>query len=190
MVGPPGAGKSRCAHARFVAAGYTLINRDTIGDMKRCRRLAGEALRRGESVVVDNTNPSVQARGNFVSLVDELGLSGSCGVRACWVRTDRAVAEALNALRTGNTPKGASRRVPPIAFSTYYKNFHAPDARSEGITQGVLEVAFEAAFTDPELETSFNRCVAKKQHVSDRKAKRAVAKKSQPSLSAFVAQMS
>ena len=191
MVGPPGAGKSRCADARFVAAGYTLINRDSIGDMKRCRRMAGEALRRGESVVVDNTNPSVQARGNFVSLVDELGLSGgSCGVRACWVRTDRAVAEALNALRTGKTPKGASRKVPPIAFSTYYKNFHAPDARSEGITQGVLEVAFEPAFTDPELETSFNNCMAKKQRLADRKeAKRAVAKKSPPSLSAFVAQM-
>ena len=186
MVGPPGAGKSTCAQARFVAAGYTLINRDTIGDMDKCQREARNALRRGESVVVDNTNPTVQARAKFISLIAELELSGRCGVRACWIRTDRAVASALNALRTGTTPKGASRKVPAVAINQYYKNFQVP-LQSEGFTKVVLEVAFKPAFADPGLETKFNRRMADNQRLNDRKAaaeaRRAVAINGWPSLS-------
>lgn len=119
LVGAPASGKSTLARERF--ADYAYVNRDTLKTQARCKKATREALQRGQSVVVDNTSPSVKARAEYV------GIAQSCGVpvRCLHVCTPLDLCKHLNAYRERITD-GAYRRVPTIAYNIYNKHFEAP----------------------------------------------------------------
>ena len=70
FVGLQGAGKSSFYRARF-AASHVLVSKDRLRNNRRPSRRQGqlieEALQTGRSVVVDNTNPTVQDRPRLVT---------------------------------------------------------------------------------------------------------------------------
>lgn len=88
---------------------------------------------------MDNTNPKASDRAKYIALAQ----SHSLPVRAFHVTTDRVLANHLNYVRTREngafnmyihrnglvvnevTPTG-KRRVPDVAFNTYYKYFEQP----------------------------------------------------------------
>jgi bifunctional polynucleotide phosphatase/kinase len=131
LVGCPASGKSSFSNRYLVPLGYVRVNRDTLGDQNKCLAAARQAFQQGKSVVVDNTNPGVDARSKYIELAKQFGAP----VRAFVMGTSRELAEHLNLVREKMT-KGATKRIPDIAYNTYFKN-HAVPSTAEGISSVV-----------------------------------------------------
>ena len=78
FVGLQGSGKSSFYRARF-ATTHEWVSKDRFPNnrnpARRQRQLIEEALSAGRSVVVDNTNPTVQERAELIALARSLGAS-------------------------------------------------------------------------------------------------------------------
>lgn len=76
MIGLQASGKSTFARERF-AATHVYVSMDKLRNNKRPARrqlqLIEEALQAGQSVVVDNTNPSVEVRAPLIALGQQYG---------------------------------------------------------------------------------------------------------------------
>ncbi len=109
FVGLQAAGKSTFYRTRF-ADTHTLVSKDLLRNSRKPQArqltLIEQALRRGESVVVDNTNPRVEDRSPLMRLGEEFD------ARIIGYRFEAAIAECLrrNALRVGRS------RVPDVAI--------------------------------------------------------------------------
>eukprot|EP00299_Pterocystis_sp_00344_P009966 c4353_g1_i1.p1 GENE.c4353_g1_i1~~c4353_g1_i1.p1 ORF type:complete len:429 (-),score=98.50 c4353_g1_i1:94-1380(-) len=139
MVGRPASGKSSFTKMYFEKFGYVRVNQDTLKTEARCVKAAEEALSNGQSVVIDNTNPSKQKRAVFRALCDTRGLPCRCFV----MKTPREVCEHNNMLR--ERTKGV-KHVPSIAYNMFQKNFQEPDL-SEGFDE-IVHVDFVPVFAN------------------------------------------
>ena len=78
LVGLQAAGKTSFYRARF-AGSHDLVSKDRFPNnrnpARRQRQLVEEALAAGRSVVVDNTNPTVQERAGLIGLARAFGAS-------------------------------------------------------------------------------------------------------------------
>ncbi len=75
LVAPPASGKSTLAMALQENYHYVRVNRDELGSIDTCLKLAKEALTVGKSVVVDNTNINRTARSVWVKLVRDFNMN-------------------------------------------------------------------------------------------------------------------
>ena len=101
FVGLPGAGKSSFYRSRF-AATHILLSKDLMSNSRRSKTVrqveqATEILRRGDNVVIDDTNVSRAQRAAFLAVARE------CDVRATGYYFDVSQDDcrARNATRTG-----------------------------------------------------------------------------------------
>eukprot|EP01147_Barroeca_monosierra_P003465 gene3465-8297_t len=133
FVGPPASGKSTFVKRYMSDRGYTHVNRDTLGSMPKCVKTVEAALLRGESVVVDNTNPTVLSRASFIAIAKKHNMG-----------TPRQLLTHLNFFRAIVT-QGRVRRIPAVAFHTYYKKFEEPSTK-EGFAS-VSEIEFVPSFS-------------------------------------------
>lgn len=78
LVGFPGSGKSHFAKTHL--KGYEIINRDTLNSMQKCVQTVQDALQKGKSCVVDNTNPDQGSRRKFIEIAKNLGIKARCFV--------------------------------------------------------------------------------------------------------------
>uniref|UniRef100_A0A0B7APD7 PNK FHA domain-containing protein n=2 Tax=Arion vulgaris TaxID=1028688 RepID=A0A0B7APD7_9EUPU len=148
MVGPPASGKSTFRQRYLEPDGYVVINRDTLGTMEKCLKIAREKIQLGKSIVADNTNPSASSRAHFISLAKEKDIPCRC----IWLQTPLELAHHLNMFRQKQT-KDSVRRVPDVGYNIFKKNFEEPTVK-EGFTGGVIKVNFTPRFdnkTDEEL---------------------------------------
>jgi predicted kinase len=126
LVGLPGSGKSTFAAERFPS--HTVVSRDRLPTHQRtpARQLAliAAALGRGESVVVDNTSPSVADRSPLVAL----GRRAGARVVACFFAPDVAGCRRRNAARQGTA------RVPDVAIFVAAKRLARP-THAEGFDE-------------------------------------------------------
>ena len=97
----------------------------------------GEALAKGQSVVVDNTSPQAADRLKYISIASRLGIT----IRCIWVTTPEAMAKHLNMFRN-NFVTGAM--VPGIAFNMYKSKVQEPQL-SEGLA-AVIRIDFAPSF--------------------------------------------
>lgn len=119
LVGLQASGKSTFCR-QTLAAGHTVVSKDAFPNarhrQRRQMRLVGEALAAGQSVVVDNTNPSPQ---EWQPLIE-----AACGYGATvvgyWFPPDRAAALARNAARDDRT------RVPDVGLYATLKRLRRP----------------------------------------------------------------
>ncbi|KAG8433960.1 hypothetical protein GDO86_012353 [Hymenochirus boettgeri] len=72
-VGFPGAGKSTFFKEHLIPKGYECANRDTMGTWQKCVSACEDAVRRGKSVVIDNTNPDVESRSRYINCAQKAG---------------------------------------------------------------------------------------------------------------------
>src|SRR5262245_29081904 len=76
FIGLPGAGKTTFYNERF-AKTHVHISKDRMSNNRhperRQQHLLREALQAGRSVVIDNTNPSVESRAALLQIAKELG---------------------------------------------------------------------------------------------------------------------
>jgi predicted kinase len=124
MVGLQGAGKSTLVRSRY-ALTHHLVSKDLWPNARRRearqQRVVDELLGAGTSVVLDNTNPSVEERAPLVCLARR----HSCAVVAVYVDTPIDIAAARNAAREG------AARVPDVGFYATVKRL-VPPTEAEG----------------------------------------------------------
>ncbi len=121
LVGPPASGKSTISKKYFEPKGYVYVNRDTLKTQDKCIKNATEALKSGKSVIVDNTNPSKEARAAYVNLAKKI----KCPVRCLWLQTSFDLAHHLNLFRQTQS-EGKQRRVPDVGFNVFKSKFEEP----------------------------------------------------------------
>ncbi|GAM17837.1 hypothetical protein SAMD00019534_010120 [Acytostelium subglobosum LB1] len=146
LCGWPASGKSTFSKTHLVPAGYGWVNRDTMGDPKKCLKAAIQFLSQGKSVVIDNTNPMPSGRKEYIDAAKAAGVP----VRCFHMQTPRELAEHLNYYRER---MGQGKHVPGIGYATFNKNFVEPKV-SEGFTE-VKKVNFILNLR-PEDETMYN----------------------------------
>ncbi|XP_052774383.1 uncharacterized protein F21D5.5-like isoform X2 [Mya arenaria] len=148
MVGPPACGKSTFRKRFLESHGYVAVNRDTMGTVQKCAKAAKEALKAGKSVVVDNTNPSVTARKEFLDIAKKAGVPCRCFVMA----TPLDLAHHLNYVRQIQT-NARVRRIPDVGYNVYKKNYEAP-TKAEGFTE-IINIDFAPKFDSDKDKTLF-----------------------------------
>ena len=124
LVGLPGSGKSTLARRRFPA--HVCISKDALPPTARDKQARQDArlraaLAAGQSVVVDNTNPTPADRAAIIRIARELG---AC-VTGVYVDATTREAIARNEQRTGRA------KVPKVAIFTCAKRL-VPPAAAEG----------------------------------------------------------
>lgn len=120
FVGLPGSGKSTYYFAHF-AGTHAHVSKDLMPNARRRddRQIMAieKALAAGQSVVVDNTNPSREVRAPLIAL----GKRHGARIIACYFECSVRVAIARNEQREG---KG---RVPKVAIFTTQKKLQPPE---------------------------------------------------------------
>ena len=149
FVGFPASGKSTFCKRHLIPRGYVWINRDTLKTQDNCMKLARSTLSDGKSVVVDNTNPSKDARKAYIDIAKKAGVP----VRCFRFDTDEKLAVHLNYFRERIT-NGTSPHVPTIGYSTYKKKFEEP-VLAEGFDD-IVHVKFIANFDSDDAKKSFS----------------------------------
>jgi len=127
FVGLPGSGKSTYYFAHFSET-HSHVSKDLISNARRREDrqsiLIEKALAAGESVVIDNTNPSRDIRAPLIAL----GKRHGARIVACYFECSVRLAIVRNAKREG---KG---RVPNVAIFTTQKKLQPP-ALDEGFDE-------------------------------------------------------
>eukprot|EP01126_Amoeba_proteus_P026815 TRINITY_DN2653_c0_g1_i1.p1 TRINITY_DN2653_c0_g1~~TRINITY_DN2653_c0_g1_i1.p1 ORF type:complete len:613 (+),score=128.35 TRINITY_DN2653_c0_g1_i1:196-2034(+) len=149
-VGPPGSGKSTFSRTYFGGSKYVIVNQDTLKTFSACLDTASRALRDGFSVVIDNTNPSKQKRGVWISLAQSIGVP----VKVLFFRTDVDLSYHLNLMRW-KLSNNSIPPVPTIAYAIFKKQFEAP-TKEEGI-QDIIDIPFVPSFKNSEEEKIFRQ---------------------------------
>ncbi|XP_022101659.1 bifunctional polynucleotide phosphatase/kinase-like [Acanthaster planci] len=139
MVGLPASGKSSFVKKYLLPHGYVHVNRDTLTTPAKCLAATKEAIKNGQSVVIDNTNPSVSARSDYIDLATKAKYKVRCFV----MDTPIELAHHLNYVRQTQT-NGKVRRIPNVGYNVYKKNYQEPK-KSEKI-EDIVRIPFEPTF--------------------------------------------
>jgi predicted kinase len=119
LVGLPGAGKTTFYQERFGAT-HQLVSKDRLRGagrvVQRQAELVTSALARGESVVVDNTNPSLADRAPLIAEARRRGARAL----VCFFSPELAASRRRNAARTGPA------RVPDVALHVAARRMQPP----------------------------------------------------------------
>lgn len=119
LIGLPASGKTTFYRERF-AATHSHVSKDLLGNNRRADRrqeeLIAESLAEGRSVVVDNTNASVEVRARLIALARIHGAT----IVGYYFAT-----EAADALRRNRTRQGRER-VPDVAIFAIRKRLEPP----------------------------------------------------------------
>lgn len=121
LIGLPAAGKTTFYHERFARTHDHIskdLMRNTRNRQRRQEQLLAEALGRGRSVVVDNTNPSIDVRAPIIAAAHAYGAK----VIGYYFPTRSADALRRNRGREGHS------RVPEVAIFTAQKRLEPPSA--------------------------------------------------------------
>lgn len=127
MIGLQASGKSTFVQERFGDA-YTVVSKDLMRNSRRPehrqRELIRDALARGESVVVDNTNPRLEDR------LPLIGIARGQGARVVGYFFEPAVRTSVARNRAREGPA----RVPDVAIFATAKKMKRPSPE-EGFDQ-------------------------------------------------------
>ncbi|GAB1318316.1 DNA kinase/phosphatase Pnk1 [Madurella fahalii] len=149
FVGPPGSGKSTFYWKHLMPLGYERVNQDTLKSKDKCFKVAGELLKEGCSVVVDNTNPDVDTRSQWVALARKHNVP----IRCVWFKTPLQLCEHNDVVRSLNKSLNPEARqaLPKLAFNGFGSRFKEPKTL-EGF-QDVIQVDFKFRGTREEYNT-------------------------------------
>lgn len=120
MVGYPGSGKTRLSQWIINnSSEWRWCNRDELSTDAKCLKIAKETLDNGQSIIIDNTNPTPANRKPYIDLAKKLNIpihlwildiSLEVAWHQNWIRT----------FKTGLDP------VPKVAYYTYRKRYIKP----------------------------------------------------------------
>jgi bifunctional polynucleotide phosphatase/kinase len=148
FVGPPGAGKSTFFWKQLKPLGYERVNQDQLKSKDNCFKAATAFLQKGESIVIDNTNPDPDVRSQWV----EMAKKHKVPIRCVWFKTPLYLCEHNDAVRSLNKTLNPEDRqsLPKLAFNGFASRFKEPKDK-EGF-QDVVEVEFKFKGSKEEYE--------------------------------------
>ena len=133
FIGPPAAGKTTFFNSHFKMNKYVWVNQDALKTEGKTLKITREALRNGESVVIDATNPSKAKRQKYIEIAKEYDIP----VRVFMFTVSIADAKKRNNEREKakiSVPRFSQKPVPTIAYSMYSSRFEKP-SKDEGIDE-------------------------------------------------------
>ena len=119
LVGNQGSGKTTYYKNNLEPLGWFHANQDKIGSQAKVLKEIDRALKEGQSVCVDATNPSFSKRQEYI----KLAIKYQIPTLIIYFVTD---GYGFNELRTEN-------KVPTIGYSMYYKNLEEPTEELDGV---------------------------------------------------------
>ena len=119
MVGSPASGKSSISKNIATNKKFKIINQDILKTKTKCISECKKELSRGNSVIIDKTNPKISDRLEFINIAKIYNIPVSC----VWVDTIDEMCDHLNEYRSRINK---SDPVPIIAMRVYRKNFTIP----------------------------------------------------------------
>lgn len=126
FVGSPGSGKSSIWQLYF--SDYTRVNNDELKTAAKCMKVCEEALAKGQSVCIDNTNPTPDVRARYLDIAKKLKVPARC----VYFDIDKPTCFHNNFMRKANSHrKHLSKAVPGIPIHSFFKN-HIEPKLSEG----------------------------------------------------------
>jgi len=150
FVGFPASGKSTLAQTYMVPKGYVHVNRDTLQTPAKCLKAAQAALAEGKSVVIDNTNPKIDGRSDYIAAAKKAKVP----VRCFRFDVSEDLAKHLNYYRERIT-NGASPHVPRIGYAVYKKNYVEPTLK-EGFSE-IKVITFVPKFNSDHERAEFDK---------------------------------
>ncbi|ROL49953.1 Bifunctional polynucleotide phosphatase/kinase [Anabarilius grahami] len=150
-VGFPGSGKSTFFQTHIIPKGYAYVNRDMLGSWQHCVSACERALKEGQSVVVDNTNPDPESRKRYVDASQNAGVPCRC------FNFTTSLEQAKHNNRFREMVPSATKHVHvnDMVFHSYKKKFVAPSL-SEGFSE-ILQIHFVPSFSDKRSEFLFRQ---------------------------------
>lgn len=139
LIGLPGSGKSNIA--TLFPDNYLVVNRDTLGTIKKCLKEAETGLKNGKCVVIDNTNMGADSRKEFIDLGKKYGYS----IRAINLKTPKMIYQHNNRIRS-YLSGGKIKRIPEIVYRTMTNKYQEP-TKAEGFDE-IEEHTFKLQNTD------------------------------------------
>lgn len=138
LVGYPACGKSHFSSHILKPKGYKIVSRDELGSWQKCVQKAKQYLS-DSSVVIDNTNLTVEERSRYTKVAQEVGV----GCR-CFVFTTSAEHCRHNE-RFRQMSGGSHAKINPMVFNKM-KSSYAEPSKKEGFSN-VIKVIFVPSFT-------------------------------------------
>lgn len=126
LVGFPGSGKSSLTK-ELLKHQYTSINQDTLKTKAKCIKECEKLMKENKSIIIDNTNPSVDARKVYIDLAKKMKY---------YVRVfvfDVSMEFAIHNAKY-RVYKNIQKMIPSIAYNMYRKNYSEP-TKAEGIDE-------------------------------------------------------
>jgi DNA 3'-phosphatase len=120
MVGSPASGKSYYSK-ELENKGFLRINKDSMKTDKIVEKAFNEGIKEGRSIVIDNTNPTKEARAKWINAAKK----ASYHVSIVWMNFPMPVVEYLDNYRIAKY-KSQDYHVPLVAMRVYYKKLEVP----------------------------------------------------------------
>lgn len=117
MVGAPASGKSYISKNYF--KNYKIINQDKLRTKNKCLQKTVEYLNNNKNLIIDNTNPTISGRKEYLNLADDYDYNKII----INFNIPRNVVKYLNKYRVQTEN---SKLIPDIAYNIFYKKFEEP----------------------------------------------------------------
>lgn len=147
LVGPPSCGKSTFCSKYFPE--HVRINMDTLKTKAKCIKAAKEALQSGKSIIVDNTNSTVETRKEYLNMrtimSNPFKKDQIITTKCIFFNVDKELAHHLNVLRVKMT-RNATKKLPDVSYNVYYKHLVEPND-GEGFDT-IFKIPFTVDFKD------------------------------------------
>ena len=117
LVASPAGGKSFISTSIF--KNYVRINMDTLGTKAKCINACKEALSNGKSCIIDNTNPKIEQRSEYLDLAREYAIPS----RIIYLKFPKEWCLHLDMYRFLTTKK---ELLPKMAFNSFVSNLQVP----------------------------------------------------------------
>jgi predicted kinase len=114
LTGIPGSGKSRLAKTKF--QNYIRVNLDTVRSRRAEEALIMKSLDDSCSVVIDNTNTTINSRKKYIDVAKRAGVRVSSVYLAC----------PLEVALQRNSKREGKERVPDFVVKIYSKKLEVP----------------------------------------------------------------
>lgn len=154
LAGYPASGKSFFAKKYLEPKGYVVINRDTLGTQQKCLSTCKDALKKGQCVVVDNTNPDAESRAKYISLALEQKIPCRCFV------FNTTFEHVKHNERFREITDKSHQPINEMILNSFKKKYVLPE-KKEGFAEMVY-VNFVPKFKDPKLEELYKMFLLEK----------------------------
>jgi bifunctional polynucleotide phosphatase/kinase len=143
IVGIPGSGKSSFIQKYIKPHNYEVVNRDTLKTMIKCVQECNKYLKLNKSIIIDNTNQTVDSREKFIELAKKYNYTCRCIV----IDIDINLAKHNTYFRHYNSD-GKHNFIPEIVYNKYKKIYEPPQLKEGFKKIDIINFNFDTSYVN------------------------------------------